>query len=148
MGTFTTYPVMEERELTGNVTDMYLVMGCRYLPEADTGVAMTIIPGAEAPDRPGYIASIKDDGKAGPDLLLVDMDNGDSPVTFNPSLSWGGGCTSVHAGQYCLHITRKTDDEYRIPLGVRVVIPEGSRRGEILTAGRWRATATLNISYQ
>ncbi|ENO2909808.1 hypothetical protein ACBC38_004175 [Salmonella enterica] len=94
------------------------------------------------------IKSKKSDGKAGPDLLIVNTDNSNFPVSFNPQLVTDGQpCSNSGQGCVTLHATGGVSD-WRLPLGVRVLIPPGDKRDDMLAPGTWQAAVTLNVAYQ
>ncbi|EJC0214388.1 type 1 fimbrial protein [Salmonella enterica] len=138
-------------EWLGDIVPLNLGVRCSVVPEAGVGMSLVITPSQTDADYTGAaaIASTKSDGKAGPDLLIVNMDNSNAPVSFNPELATDGQSCS-HSGQDCvkLNTTGAGASDWRLPLGVRVLIPVGSKRTDMLTPGTWQAAVTLNVAYQ
>ncbi|EMJ2324442.1 hypothetical protein V7L32_004954 [Salmonella enterica] len=147
---------MGSGEWTGEVVPLNLGMRCPQLPEESVGIALTVTPEiSDTSAGNNVIASKKTTGNGpGPDLLLVDTGNPAAKVTFSPELALPGktcsGNKSAGNGD-CLRLTGNQQD-YRIPLGIRVFVPaEGHSsfgRSEMLTPGTWSSVVTLNISYQ
>lgn len=143
-------------EWTGEVVPLNLGMRCPALPEDNVGIALTVMPGlTDTLAGDNVIASKKTTGDiAGPDLQLVDTGHGNTAVTFSPGLALPGqqctGNKSPGNGE-CLQMSGNQQD-YRIPLGIRVFVPaEGQsawQRDAMLTPGTWTSRVVLNISYQ
>lgn len=151
-------PVVNPGEVTragagdwlGDIVPLNLGVRCSVAPETGVGMSLVITPLQTDADHTGAaaIASKKSDGKAGPDLLIVNTDNSNVPVSFNPQLATDGQSCS-NSGQDCvtLNATGGVSD-WRLPLGVRVLIPAGAKRADMLTPGTWQAAVTLNVAYQ
>ncbi|EBM2193348.1 hypothetical protein FPC62_19610 [Salmonella enterica] len=147
---------MGSGEWTGEVVPLNLGMRCPQLPEESVGIALTVTPEiSDTSAGNNVIASKKTTGNGpGPDLLLVDTGNHATRVTFSPGLALPGkSCSGDKAAGSadCLQLTGNQQD-YRIPLGIRVFVPaEGQsdfHRVDMLTPGTWSSVVTLNISYQ
>ncbi|ECF2138783.1 hypothetical protein EZ821_05740 [Salmonella enterica subsp. enterica serovar Adelaide] len=137
-------------EWVGDIVPLNLGVRCSVAPEAGVGMSLVITPLQTDTDHTGAaaIASTKSDGKAGPDLLIVNTDNSNVPVSFNPQLVTDGQPCS-HSGQDCVKLNATGGvSDWRLPLGVRVLIPAGAKRADMLAPGTWQAAVTLNVAYQ
>lgn len=137
-------------EWVGDIVPLNLGGRCSVAPEAGVGMSLVITPLQTDTDHTGAaaIASTKSDGKAGPDLLIVNTDNSNVPVSFNPQLVTDGQPCS-HSGQDCVKLNATGGvSDWRLPLGVRVLIPAGAKRADMLAPGTWQAAVTLNVAYQ
>lgn len=138
-------------EWLGDIVPLNLGVRCSVAPEAGGGMSLVItaLSGTDSAwTGVDSIKSKKSDGKAGPDLLIVNTDNSNFPVSFNPQLVTDGQpCSNSGQGCVTLHATGGVSD-WRLPLGVRVLIPPGDKRDDMLAPGTWQAAVTLNVAYQ
>ncbi|ECW2673462.1 type 1 fimbrial protein [Salmonella enterica] len=137
-------------EWLGDIVPLNLGVRCSVAPETGVGMSLVITPSQTDTDHTGAaaIASTKSDGKAGPDLLIVNTDNSNVPVSFNPQLATAGRPCS-NSGQDCVTLNKTGGvSDWRLPLGVRVLIPAGDKRADMLAPGTWQAAVTLNVAYQ
>ncbi|EMY1531183.1 hypothetical protein AAEU76_004979 [Salmonella enterica subsp. enterica serovar Wedding] len=142
--------VSQSGEWLGDIVPLNLGVRCSVAPETGVGMSLVITPSQTDADYNGAaIASTKSDGKNGPDLLIVNTGSSNVPVSFNPELVTDSQSCS-HSGQDCvtLSATGAGASDWRLPLGVRVFIPAGNKRTDMLTPGTWQAAITLNVAYQ
>ncbi|EGT3611500.1 type 1 fimbrial protein [Morganella morganii] len=140
-----------EMDWHGHIVPLNLGLRCSVLPEPDVYMSLVITPAQTDADytRAMAIASVKSDGSAGPDLLIVNTDRNNIPVPSNSMLSTDiGKCDNAEWRCVNMNATGTGPSEWRLPLGVRVFIPDGAGRAGMLTPGTWHADVTLNIAYQ
>ncbi|MGO3809960.1 MAG: hypothetical protein ACTJGP_10665 [Proteus vulgaris] len=99
-------------------------------------------------DNDKAIGSRRPENTAGPDLFLVDSDNGHQWVSFTPVLAKSQTDCDRYPGQSCVNMTPLFPGNYRLPLGVQMVIPVGDIRNEMIAPGLWQATLNIDITYQ
>jgi hypothetical protein len=135
------------------VTPLNIGVNCSSEPESWLTLSMSVTPtytrsGDYGSDNDKAIGSRRPENTAGPDLFLVDSDNGHQWVSFTPVLAKSQTDCDRYPGQSCVNMTPLFPGNYRLPLGVQMVIPVGDIRNEMIAPGLWQATLNIDITYQ